>query len=214
MAGLEAKDGWKVIDLHTVMKKSLAKKRDNDPKFKYSRDGVHPEGRGMNLWLNRSSTSSPSASLKNPHPNAYGRMMMFPRERMRKRDAQLTETGHKRPMRKGKPWPKPTRSRPKTLRSRKSRNHPQKPNNPDSIPFYETILPSPLLPPCLPCLAFGAKEKPNALLVSIDDLNDWVGCPAVTRKPRHPMTTAWPRWAPCLPTGIASPRFATHPGPA
>ena len=38
-----ARDGWKVIDLHTVMKKSLAKKREMDPKFKYSRDGVHPE---------------------------------------------------------------------------------------------------------------------------------------------------------------------------
>ena len=41
--------------------------------------------------------------LKDPHPNSYGRMMMFLRERMRvKRDAWLTEIGHKRPMRKGK----------------------------------------------------------------------------------------------------------------
>ena len=41
--------------------------------------------------------------IKNPHPNAYGRMMMFIRERMRvQRDAWLTEIGHKRPMRKGK----------------------------------------------------------------------------------------------------------------
>ncbi|MBT4222848.1 MAG: sulfatase-like hydrolase/transferase, partial [Opitutae bacterium] len=28
----------------------------------------------------------------------------------------------------------------------------------------------------IPCLAFGAKDKPNVLLLSIDDLNDWVGC--------------------------------------
>ena len=42
--------------------------------------------------------------LKDPHPNSYGRMMMFLRERMRvKRDAWLTEIGHKRPMGKGKP---------------------------------------------------------------------------------------------------------------
>ena len=42
--------------------------------------------------------------LKDPHPNAYGRMMMFLRERMRaKRDAWLTVIGHKRPMQKGKP---------------------------------------------------------------------------------------------------------------
>jgi len=43
-------------------------------------------------------------TLKNPHLNAYERMMMFLHERMRaKRDAWLTEIGHKRPMRKGKP---------------------------------------------------------------------------------------------------------------
>jgi len=33
----------------------------------------------------------------------------------------------------------------------------------------------------IPCLAFGAKDKPNVLLVSIDDLNDWVGCLAIIR---------------------------------
>ena len=99
------KDGWKVIDLHTVMKKSLAKKRDNDPKFKYSRDGVHPGGEGHELMAQQIiDFFAVKPPLKNPHPNAYGRMMMFLRERMRaKRDAWLTEIGHKRPMRKGKP---------------------------------------------------------------------------------------------------------------
>ena len=42
------KDGWQVIDLHTVMKSALAKKREKDPKFKYSRDGVHPGPKDMN----------------------------------------------------------------------------------------------------------------------------------------------------------------------
>ena len=99
------KDGWKVIDLHTVMKKSLAKKRDNDPKFKYSRDGVHPGGEGHELMAQQIiDFFAVKPPLKNPHPNAYGRVMMFLRERMRaKRDAWLTEIGHKRPMRKGKP---------------------------------------------------------------------------------------------------------------
>ena len=99
------KDGWKVIDLHTVMKKSLAKKRERDPKFKYSRDGVHPGGEGHELMAQQIiDFFSVKPPLKKPHPNAYGRMMMFLRERMRaKRDAWLTEIGHKRPMRKGKP---------------------------------------------------------------------------------------------------------------
>ena len=99
------KDGWKVIDLHTVMKKSLAKKREKDPKFKYSRDGVHPGGEGHELMAQQIiDFFAVKPPLKNPHPNAYGRVMMFLRERMRaKRDAWLTEIGHKRPMRKGKP---------------------------------------------------------------------------------------------------------------
>jgi len=99
------KDGWKVIDLHTVMKESLAKKREKDPKFKYSRDGVHPGGEGHELMAQQIiDFFAVKPPLKNPHPNAYGRMMMFLRERMRaKRDAWLTEIGHKRPMRKGKP---------------------------------------------------------------------------------------------------------------
>ena len=99
------KDGWKVIDLHTVMKKSLAKKREQDPKFKYSRDGVHPGGEGHELMAQQIiDFFAVKPPLKDPHPNAYGRMMMFLRERMRvKRDAWLTEIGHKRPMGKGKP---------------------------------------------------------------------------------------------------------------
>ena len=99
------KDGWKVIDLHTVMKESLAEKREKDPKFKYSRDGVHPGGEGHELMAQQIiDFFAVKPPLKDPHPNAYGRMMMFLRERMRaKRDAWLTEIGHKRPMRKGKP---------------------------------------------------------------------------------------------------------------
>ena len=98
------KDGWEVIDLHAVMKAELAKKREKDPKFKYSRDGVHPGGEGHELMAQQLiDFFAVKPPLKDPHPNAYGRMMMFLRERMRvKRDAWLTEIGHKRPMRKGK----------------------------------------------------------------------------------------------------------------
>jgi len=99
------KDGWRVIDLHTVMKKELTKQRAKNPKFKYSRDGVHPGAEGHELMaqqiINFFAIKPP---FQDPHPNAYGRMMMFLRERMRvMRDAWLTEIGHKRPMKKGKP---------------------------------------------------------------------------------------------------------------
>ncbi|MDP7251803.1 MAG: hypothetical protein QGF00_19495, partial [Planctomycetota bacterium] len=98
-------DGWKVIDLHKVMKEELRKKREKDPKFKYSRDGVHPGAEGHALMAQQIiDFFAVKPPLKNPHPNAYGRMMMFLRNRMRvKRDAWLTKIGHKRPMKKGKP---------------------------------------------------------------------------------------------------------------
>jgi lysophospholipase L1-like esterase len=99
------KDGWQVIDLHTVMKKELEKKREKDPKFKYSRDGVHLGAEGHELMAQQIiDFFAIKPPLKDPHPNACGRMMMFLCERMRaKRDAWLTEIGHKRPMRKCKP---------------------------------------------------------------------------------------------------------------
>ena len=98
-------EGWQVIALHAVMKEQLRKKREQNPRFKYSRDGVHPGAEGHELMAQQIidffATKPP---LQDPHPNAYGRMMMFLRERMRvMRDAWLTEIGHKRPMKKGKP---------------------------------------------------------------------------------------------------------------
>ena len=99
------RDGWEVIDVHTIMKQELAMKRAKDAKFKYSRDGIHPGAEGHDLMARQIiDFFAIKPLLKDPHPNAHGRMMMFLRERMRvKRDAWLTEIGHKRPMRKGRP---------------------------------------------------------------------------------------------------------------
>ena len=98
------KDSWKVIDLHSVMKKKLADKQTKNPNFKYSRDGIHPGTEGHELMsqqiINFFAVKPP---LKDHQPNSYGRLLMFIRERMRvQRDAWLTEIGHKRPMKKGK----------------------------------------------------------------------------------------------------------------
>ena len=99
------RDGWQVIDVHAVMKQELAKKREKNAKFKYSRDGIHPGSEGHELMAQQIiDFFAIKPPFKDPDPNAYGRMMMFLRERMRvKRDAWLTEIGHKRPMRKGRP---------------------------------------------------------------------------------------------------------------
>ena len=99
------RDGWQVIDVHTIMKQELAMKRAKDAKFKYSRDGIHPGSEGHELMAQQIiDFFAIKPPFKDPDPNAYGRMMMFLRERMRvKRDAWLTEIGHKRPMRKGRP---------------------------------------------------------------------------------------------------------------
>ena len=87
------------------MKVALAELLEMDPMFMYSRDGVLPGGEGHELMAQQIiDFFAVKPPLKDPHPNAYGRMMMFLRERMlAKRDAWLTEIGHKRPMRKGKP---------------------------------------------------------------------------------------------------------------
>ncbi len=97
-------DGWRVINLHAVMKKKLAMKRTKDPNFKYSRDGIHPGTEGHELMAQQIiNFFAVKAPLNDPQTNSYGRLLMFLRERMRvQRDAWLTEIGHKRPMRKGK----------------------------------------------------------------------------------------------------------------
>ena len=98
-------DGWAVIDLHTVMKEKLREKRKQKPAFKYSRDGIHPGTEGHELIAQQViDFFAIKPSLEDPHPNTYGRIMMPLRDRMRVlRDAWLTEIGHKRPMRKGRP---------------------------------------------------------------------------------------------------------------
>ena len=98
-------DGWRVINLHAIMKKKLAEKRTKDPNFKYSRDGIHPGTEGHELMAQQIiNFFAVKAPLNDPQPNSYGRLLMFLRERMRvQRDAWLTEIGHKRPMKKGTP---------------------------------------------------------------------------------------------------------------
>ncbi len=98
-------DGWRVINLHAIMKNKLAEKRTKDPNFKYSRDGIHPGTEGHELMAQQIiNFFAVKAPLNDPQPNSYGRLLMFLRERMRvQRDAWLTEIGHKRPMKKGMP---------------------------------------------------------------------------------------------------------------
>ena len=98
-------NGWRVIDLHSVMKKNLEERKAKDPKFKYSRDGIHPGTEGHELMAQQIiSYFEDKPPINDPQPNSYGRLLLFLRERMRvQRDAWLTKIGHKRPMKKGMP---------------------------------------------------------------------------------------------------------------
>ena len=66
----------------------------------------------------------------------------------------------------------------------------------------------------LPCLAFGVKEKPNVLLVSIDDLNDWVGCLGGHPQAKTPNIDRLAKMGTLFANGHCQSRFATRPGPA
>ena len=98
-------NGWRVIDLHSVMKKNLEERKAKDPKFKYSRDGIHTGTEGHELMAQQIiSYFEDKPPINDPQPNSYGRLLLFLRERMRvQRDAWLTKIGHKRPMKKGMP---------------------------------------------------------------------------------------------------------------
>ena len=55
--------------------------------------------------------------------------------------------------------------------------------------------------------ARAENSKPNVLLVSIDDLNDWVGCLGGHPQAKTPISTDWRKWAPSSPTDIANLRM-------
>ena len=104
--------GWRVIDLHTPMKQALAASREKNPAFALAKDGVHPDEAGH--WLmakailtglgatDLAATTNAAAMLSGtPHGGEILRLVYEQQTVMK--DAWLTATGHKRPMKPGLP---------------------------------------------------------------------------------------------------------------
>ena len=104
-------DGWRVIDLHRVMRKILDARRAADPGLTFAKDGVHPTEAAhwifsMELVGELSGDDRPAAmelmnKLRNPE-SAAGLMKLIQQRRKILSDAWLTKVGHSRPgMNKG-----------------------------------------------------------------------------------------------------------------
>ena len=95
--------GWDVIGLHGPMTAAIAARRQTDPKFTFSKDGIHPDALGhavmaravLGAWQLRPDDGDLLNQLAT-HPD--GALLKLIRERRKLRaNAWLTATGHKRP---------------------------------------------------------------------------------------------------------------------
>lgn len=95
--------GWDVIDVHGVMAATIARLRETDPKFTFSKDGVHPDALGhavmaraiLNAWGLRPDDDEMLGHLAT---GPDGELLKLVRERRKLLgNAWLTATGHKRP---------------------------------------------------------------------------------------------------------------------
>jgi lysophospholipase L1-like esterase len=104
-------DGWRVVDLHDVMRRILDGRRAAEPEFTFAKDGVHPsEGAhwifSMELVGNLSGEDAPAAmQLMNKLRDSKTPPALMKLIRQRGRilsDAWLSDIGHQRPgMNKG-----------------------------------------------------------------------------------------------------------------
>jgi lysophospholipase L1-like esterase len=111
--------GWDVVDLHRPMNRYLAERREKDPKFFISGDGVHPNELGHWIMAKQILLHLGGKDIENA-PDAQAMVAAYPhgadilklvekRQGMMK-DAWLTATGHKRPgMKLGLPLDEATR---------------------------------------------------------------------------------------------------------
>lgn len=100
-------NGWDVVDIHTPMNQFLAERRKSNPKYTFTRDGVHPDDIGH--WLmareilvhlgapeNLGQMDSVEPMLAaNPHGKDL--LTMVHKQEGILRNAWLTEAGHLRP---------------------------------------------------------------------------------------------------------------------
>ena len=106
--------GWEVIDLHGPMKKAIDNGRAKDPTFKFSGDGIHPNGEGHRVMARAILAGmTPPVEIDtktwgdpSDPKSKFAQIEKLVRERGRiLLDAYLTDAGHKRPMKAGLPMP-------------------------------------------------------------------------------------------------------------
>ena len=99
----QSRRGWDVVDLHGPMTAAIAARRQTDPKFTFSKDGVHPDVLGhavmaravLEAWQLRPDEGD---LLNELATRPDGALLKLIRERRKLRaNAWLTATGHKRP---------------------------------------------------------------------------------------------------------------------
>jgi lysophospholipase L1-like esterase len=95
--------GWDVIDVHSLMSATLTRMRQQDPKFSFSKDGVHPDTSGhaviaraiLAAWNLRPDEGELLTRLSTPPEPEFLKLI---RERRRLLEsAWLTAIGHTRP---------------------------------------------------------------------------------------------------------------------
>jgi lysophospholipase L1-like esterase len=107
--------GWEVADLHGGMNRWLAERRQRNPDFNYTKDGVHPDANGhwvmakqILLYLGAKdieNAGSPSAMVAS-NSNGEEILRLVHEQEQLLRDAWLTATGHTRPgVKDGLPLP-------------------------------------------------------------------------------------------------------------
>jgi lysophospholipase L1-like esterase/pimeloyl-ACP methyl ester carboxylesterase len=92
--------GWQVLDIHGPFNAALAKARQTDPKFTFSKDGIHPGPEGhllmatplLQAWgLKTQTDGSPL------HPKGKAILELMRKKHALLRPAWLAHVGHKRP---------------------------------------------------------------------------------------------------------------------
>ena len=107
-------EGWDVIDTNRLMTLAIRAQRVSEPAFTFAKDGVHPDERGHGVMaravLRHLGAADLPAGLNaadlftNYPPGAALLHLVRTRQALMK-DAWLTATGHKRPMKPGLPLP-------------------------------------------------------------------------------------------------------------
>lgn len=100
-------NGWDVVDIHTPMDQFLVERRKSDPRYTFTRDGVHPDGVGHWLMareilvhlgapdeIGKMESVEPMLAV-NPHRDELLRLVQKQENILR--NAWLSEAGHLRP---------------------------------------------------------------------------------------------------------------------